>query len=71
MASAAKVFGAALAMQGRCEATPVPSQGRDERLCLLQALVMKSYGALIGASPPANTYDSTIVTRYRRRPKSP
>ena len=39
MASAAKVFGAGLAVQGRCEAYQVLSQGRDKRLCRLQALV--------------------------------
>ena len=32
MASAAKVFGAGLALQGRCEAMQVLSQDRDKRL---------------------------------------
>jgi len=39
MASAAKAFGAGLALQSRCEANQAPSQDRDKRLCRLQALV--------------------------------
>ena len=31
---------------------------------------MKSYGALIGASSPENTYDSPSVPHYRRRPEN-
>ena len=42
MASAAKVLGVALALQGRSEANQRLSQGRAERLGRLQALVSYS-----------------------------